>query len=319
MDNYILQLQTPKSKILSFDGLMPKFRKELIKVGNYIKDSTSQSFTVAQDTLNHWVKTFDLWLANGNKVSIPNSHNEAGNAVENQGWVTRLYVEGESLFGEMELRNPELALTSDVSIYVPEEAVDGNGIKYSWPITHIALTTCPVIPGLESFEKLELSKGDIKMDVLKTVSKKLGLSGEKATEANVLLALDALLVPVPNPAKEPAKVTVDDINPAVTKLVSENREIKLSGLVKAGLITPACKDVIVAKYVAPKAVALELSHKQDDGAFDFLYDILAKNDPVSLKEKTGVQSLELANRAVDKPNPIQADVNKRRATAGLTD
>ena len=316
MDNYILQLQTPKSKILSFDGLMPKFRKELIKVGNYIKDSTSQSFTVAQDTLNHWVKTFDLWLANGNKVSIPNSHNEAGNAVENQGWVTRLYVEGQSLFGEMELLNPELALTSDVSIYVPEEVVDGKGIKYSWPITHIALTTCPVIPGLESFEKLELSKGDAKMNVLKTVSTKLGLSGDKATEANVLLALDKLLVPAKIPAKE---VTATDINPAVTKLVSENREIKLSGLVKAGLITPACKDVIVAKYVEGKAVALELSQKQDDGAFDFLYDILAKNDPVALKEKTGVQSLELANTAANKPNPIQADVNKRRATAGLTD
>lgn len=313
MIEMILQLKTPPASSLGLsEGGLTRFKKELIKVGSYIKGSTQQSFTVAADTLTHWVKTFDLWLANGNKVAIPLAHDRAGDVATNQGWVTQLFIEGESLFGIMELKTPELALTSDVSIYVPLEVVDGKGIRYMQPITHIALCTDPVIPGLESFEKLSLSnKGDTNMKFLEKIYEKLGLSGEKATEANVLLALD-------KPTDKPVTSTPEP-NLAVAKLVSENREIKLSGLVKAGLITPACKDAITAKYVEPKVVALELSQKADNGAFDFLYDILAQNDPVSLREQTGVQSLELANTGVDKPNAIQVDIKKRRAAAGLKD
>lgn len=310
MDNIILQLRTgPASSIGLSESGLTRFRKELIKVGSYVKDSTKQSFTVARETLNHWVRTFDLWLANGNKVSVPMSHNQAGDVEANQGWVTGLAIEGDSLYGIMELKNPALALTSDVSIYVKKEVVDGKGIKYQVPITHVALCVDPIIPGLESFEKLELSLGDTNMEFLKNISKKLGLSSDTPSEADVIAALDAKLTPAIEP--EP--------NSAVAKLLSDNRELKLSGLVKAGLITPALKDVITAKYVEPKAVTLELSQAGDYGAFDFLYDVLANNKPVSLAEKTGVQSLELSNAGLAKPNAVQADVKKRREAAGLKD
>lgn len=311
-DNFVLQLSTsPATELgLSVSGLT-QFRKELIRVGSYVKNSTKQSFTVALETLNHWVKTFDLWLANGNKVSIPMAHDRAGDTESNQGWVTAMSVEGNSLYGVMELKDPALALTSDVSIYVPVEVVDGKGIKYKVPITHVALCVDPVIPGLESFEKLELSLGDTNMEFLKSIYKKLGLSGDKATEANAVEAIDKLM---------PQKVIEKpDANEAVAKLLSDNRALKLSGLLKAGLITPAVKDVIEAKYVDPKVCGLELSQDSFSDAFDFLYGVLAQNSPVSLKETTGVQSLELANKATDKPNAIAADTAKRRKAAGMKD
>lgn len=308
-DNYILQLRTaPASELgLSEKGLT-RFKKELIRIGDYVKDSTQQKFSVVKETLAHWVNTFDLWLANGNKVSIPLGHGTAGDADDNQGWVTSLSVEGNSLYGVMELKDPALALTSDVSIYVPVEAVDGKGIRYKVPITHVALCTDPVIPGLESFEKLELSYGDSNMEFMKTIYKALGLSGDKATEDGAVAAIDALIPKEEKPAK--------DLGP-LARLLSDNRALKLSGLLKAGLVTPALKEVIEAKYIKPEVCALELSQEKSNDAFDFLFDVLSKNTPVELGEQTPGQSLELANSQTDKANPVQADIKKRREAAGL--
>ncbi len=313
-NDLVLQLKTaPASELGLSQGGLTQFKKELIRVGDYIKDSTQQRFSVVKDTLNHWVRTFDLWLANGNKVSIPIGHEKAGDADRNQGWVTALSVEGDSLYGIMELKDPALALTSDVSIYVPVEVVDGQGIMYKAPITHIALCTDPVIPGLESFEKLELSYGDSNMDFMKKIYKALSLSGDKANEDG---AVDAIAALIPKPEDGPAK----DLGP-LASLMSDNRDLKLSGLLSAGLITPELKDVIEAKYVKPEACALELSQKNktNSDAFDFLFDVLSKNKPVELGEQTGVQSLELANTQTGKASPVETDVKKRRVAAGLKD
>jgi len=312
-NNLVLQLKTAPAESLGLsENGLTRFNKELIRVGSYVKDSTKQKFTVAIETLNHWVKTFDLWLANGNKVSIPLSHETAGDASDNQGWVTSLSVEGNSLFGIMELKDPKLALTSDVSIYVPVAVIDGKGIEYKAPITHVALCTDPVIPGLESFEKLELSKGVTNMDFLKKLCKTLGLSGDKATEDGVSAALDSLL---PAGKKEES---AKDLNPLAV-LMSDNRALKLNGLLEAGRITPDIKDLIEARYVVQKACVLELSQKDGSDGFNFLFDVLSKNKPAELGEKTGVQSLELSNSQTGKADPLEADVKKRRVAAGLKD
>ena len=317
-NDLILQLKTVPAKALGLsDTGLTKFRKQLIKVGSYVKDSTKQEFTVALDTLNHWVKTFDLWLSNGNKVSVPLTHAVAGSGADNQGWVTELSVEGDSLFGVIELKDPALALTSDVSIYVPAKAVDGKGIEYIAPITHVALCTDPVIPGLESFEKLELSLGDSNMDFLKSICKKLGLSGDKATEAGAVEAITALKTP--NPGKPDLTLSNKDGGDALSKLLSDNRAMKLDRLLKAGLISPAMKETVEAKYVDAEVCALELSQENFSDAFDFLYEVLVGNKPTGLEEVTGLQSLELANTSTGKKNVVAADVDKRRAVAGMKD
>ena len=305
----ILQLQTfPAVSVGMSNSGLTQFRKEVIKIGKYIHPATKKAFEITVDTLNHWVSTFNRWIGNGNKVPIPLGHSKVNNPEANAGWVTGLAVDGDSLVGIMELSDPKLALTTDVSICVEPEIVDGKGVKYSNIISHIALCTDPVIVGLEKFTKLSLSKGETNMDFLKKIAEALGIKEKEPTEELVLSAVAEKI----KPPQEKEELSQNVTDPLV-KLVSENRALKLSNLVKAGLITPAVKDVISAKYVEHKVLALSMGNKQDDG-FDTLYDVLVQNKPNTLlAEQSNVQSLELSNLSAGGEKDL--DMEQRRETA----
>ena len=301
---HILCLQTDPAVRMEFGEGLARFKKELIKVGNYIKESTGQKIDVALDTLKHWVREFDRWTAAGNRLPIPLGHERANQPEANRGWVTSMFIEGNSLYGILELSDESLAKTTDVSICVNPELTDGKGIKYNNVISHVALTTQPVVGGLSGFQTLSLSlTGENTMEFLKKLAEKLGL--KDATEDAVMLALDKKIVP---PQED------NDSNPLVM-LFSENRVNKLNTLVKGGIITPAVKDAIIAKYVTPESIALELNNGVKDD-FDFICKILMENRPVKLEAISGVQSLELSNPGV-KESPMRKVVNKKRADAGL--
>ncbi|KKN57519.1 hypothetical protein LCGC14_0561360 [marine sediment metagenome] len=305
----VLELQTfPASHV----GLN-KYRKEILRVGHYIKDSTGQEFDITRKTLEHLIETFGVWVGNGNKVSVPLGHERAGLPEANKGWVESLFREGDSLFAIMELSDPELALTTDVSVCIVSEFVDGKGIKYKNVLTHVALTTSPVVGGLDNFMKLSLSIGETSMDFLKKLAEKLGLAKDtEPTEDAIIMALEA--------HKKVEKVvtkSAEVIDPLV-KLVSEGRALKLAQLVKAGLLTPAVKEVIETKFVKIDVVALSLANKVDDG-FDILCEILVSNRPAKLGEVTGIQSVELANKGLETPNAMELSVAKARKEAGLKD
>lgn len=309
-NNYIFSLQTfPAVGVGMSNSGLTQFRKEVIKVGKYIHPATKKAFEVTVDLLNHWVATFNRWVGAGNAVPIPLGHSKVNNPEANAGWVTGLAVENDSLFGIMELSDPKLSLTTDVSLCVDGEVMDGRGNKYTNIITHIALCTDPVIAGLGKFMKLSLSKGETNMEFLKKIAKALGVKGDEPTEELVLSALAEKV----KPPQEKQEWPQTDVTDPLVKLVSENRSIKLSNLVKAGLITPAVKDVIAAKYVEPKVLALSMEKQADDG-FDVLYDVLKQNHPNALlAEKSGVQSLQLSNQSAKKSeNP---DLEQRRESA----
>ena len=318
MQNMTLQLATAPA-VKEFDKTttphMYRYRKELIKVGNYVKDSADLAFSVTRKTLEHWRDTFQQWRLNGNKVPIPLGHAAADSPEKNVGWVVGMQLDGDSLYGIMELIDPTLALTTDVSIFVPAQQVDGRGQRFVQPIVHVALCTNPVIPGLKGFEQLSLSlsQGDMKMTLKETLCKSLGVKADLSDDA-IMLALEA--VKQKTPVKE-KKLSQGGVSDPLVKLVAENRGIKVSALVTAGLLTPAAKTAIEEQYMKPEALTLSLSGGWDDG-FDFLVKVLSENKPVGLGEKTGAQLLELANtRARDETNPVTADVDRRREAAGL--
>lgn len=312
-NSMILQLQTLQAVSVGFGNSgLTQFRKEVIKVGKYVHPATKKVFEVTIDLLNHWVSTFNRWIGAGNQVPIPLGHSKVNNPESNAGWVTALAVEEDSLFGIMELSDPKLSLTTDVSLCVDGEVTDGKGNKYTNIITHIALCTDPVIAGLGKFMKLSLSKGETDMKFLKKIAEALGIKDKEPTEELVLSALKEKVEPM-----EKKQELSQEVTDPVVKLVSENRAIKLANLVKAGLITPAIKDVITAQYVETKALALSMASKQEDG-FDLLYKVLAENKSTTLlDEQTGVQSLELANQSTNQPNVMKKEVDKRREAAGL--
>lgn len=314
MNNLILQLRTapPICMGQAVAGLT-RYRKELISTGHYEKASTGQSFDVTLQMIDDMVSEFKRWTAAGNKVPIPLGHDSIDNAAMNRGWVTDMWREGNSLYGIMELSDPELAKTSDVSIAVSAEVIDGKGLKYRNMVSHVALCTDPVVGGLKGFEVLSLSlKGENKMNLLTKLAAWVGIKKENPTEDEVMLALEAKV----KPPQVVAKVDDGFVDP-VARLMGENREMRLSGLVKAGIITPAVKDLIAARYVDAKAVALELSRKEVACGFDLLYNVLVQNRPVKLDEITGAQTMELSNLSAAKSNPMKADVNRRRRKEGL--
>lgn len=320
-ENIILQLQTFPACDVTKDlthkriySSMPQYRKELIKTGSYKHPSTGVSFEVTPELLAHWVTTFNRYLENGSRVPVPIGHERDDNAAANAGWVTDIFVEEDSLFGIMELVDPNLALITDVSICIEAEVEDGLGNKYESAITHVALTTHPVIVGLEGFKKLSLSlsEGKTSMDFLKKLATKLGIKDAEPTEDAVMLALETKKLDVPAVPVVVLPIVIDPL----AKLVSDNRAMKLSQLIKAGLITPAVSTLLTEKYVKAEAVALELSKDADDG-FDTLYNVLVQNRPVKLDEVTGVQSLELANQSAVQPNAMNKEIAKRRTAVGL--
>lgn len=295
MQNLTLQLQTKPAETVKLPGKgrqkLTRYKKELIKIGDYIKASTDMTFSVTADTLKHWDTTFHEWIGNGLKVPIPLGHSGADNPEKNRGWVEDMFIEGDSLFGILKLSDPDLALTTDVSIFCPIKYTDGKGNTYNQPIAHVALCTDPVIPGLEGFEQLSLSLGEQKMSLEDKV-----LDEEKAVAK----------------VEEPVAVELSQVaGPQIVKLVSENRAIKIANLVTAGVITPAIKTAIYDKLIAPEVLSLSLSNEHDDG-FDFLVQILTENKTVSLGEKTTAQSLELSNtRSQVEANPIKDDIDRR--------
>jgi len=307
MNKMVLQLATMPACSAGLIG----FRKEVLKVGHYVKESTNQAFDITVEFLDSLVATFDRWIAGGNKCPVPLGHERVHLPEFNRGWVKSLFREDNSLYGILELSDPELALTTDVSVCVEGEVTDGKGIKYENVLTHIALTCEPVVGQLQNFMKLSLSNGETNMEFLTKLATKLGI--KNAEEEAILLALETK-----TKDKVEASNSVETKIDPLVKLVSENRAMKLSNLVKAGLITPAVKDVIAARYVEPKVLALSMQDKADDG-FDLLQDILVQNRRVDLDETTGVQSLELSNPAAAQPNAIQKDIARRRELVGLKD
>ncbi len=158
---------------LRMEGGQPvrRFTKELIRCGQFVKQSDALQFEVTPALLDHWVKTSSAYLSAGNKIPVPATHTD--NPEANRGWVVDVFAEGRSLFGTIDLvgEGIKLAGTCDVSIYSPPELVDGAGNRYVRPIVHVALCTDPVVPGLGGFVPIETSRGStretVKVPVLK--------------------------------------------------------------------------------------------------------------------------------------------------------
>ena len=311
------------------------FRKEVIRVGSYVKDDEGLEFEVTPKLLQHWVDTFKHMKANGVDVPIPAGHNNDPD--KNHGYVRDIFIEGESLINVIELigeGSVDLAKRNHVSVFVPPEFVDGKGNKYQRPIMHVALTPTPVIPGLGGWESVAASltlKGTsmnwkdlqeglgIKEELTDDTASKLLLAhfGTQKKERDELqLALDELKKDPPKkkeaePKVEP-KVELSKPDPMLIQLSSENRLMKLNALVEAARITPAVRDKLKDQYASEKSLTLSLSRGGDN--FDDLMGALAENDPVELSEKSGPQTMALSMVGDGKTNPLVEDA-KRRAEA----
>lgn len=313
------------------------FRKEVIKVGHWIKDADDIEFNVTPEILHHWEETFGLFLANGIKVPIPTSHF----GTENKGYVRGLVIEGDSLFSVVEIFGEDadvIAATNDVSIFSPPEWVDGAGNIYNYPILHIALTPYPVIPGLKGFEAIAasiLTYKEIKKMDWKKVQEALGIA-EELNEDNA----EELILSMAKANDEAAK-ELKELQKKVTKLESEKQALVLSqdgkkpepyviklaaesvtgkfdGLVQSQKISPVVRDKLVSVFIGDDLGALTLSLSQGNTSIcDGVVEALKENDVVKLGEQTKAQSLTLEDptKSGSKESPVVADARARAEAA----
>lgn len=331
-------LQCSKSQTLSISAnqkspsgaFTGKYRKELIRKGEYHKSSNNQDFEITPLHLTHWVDTYKEMTKNGIKIPVPSTHEKAGNPDYNNGWITDMFVDGDSLIGICELTAPteaeldKLAKVSDVSINSPEQFVDSKTQQvYKMPIDHVALCTDPVIQGLDSFFKIAASKGKDNMLDFGKLKTALKLSADiteeniadvlaKHIQASCDLAVAEFKKTIPNPPASPT-----DLTPVMLSLSRENRQLKLDQLVENAKITPAVSKALGEMFTSDNA--LQLSNKVGTfNDFNSLCDILAKNNPIELREKSGPQGLELSkddgkNTAFDNPLTRNADARAKAA------
>lgn len=291
-----------------------KFRKEIIRIGEYEKDSVK--FEVTALSLDNWVKQFRRMKRNGVKIPVPSVHDFEGDSDKNRGWVTDLFIEGESLFMVCDLIGEDSLLAAeraDVSLYSPPEFVDGKGNNYERPIVHVAMTTHPVIPGMSKFVPLVASLEN-KMDLSKLgKALKLDLTKEKA-EDQIVAAFTAIGAELKKAKEKPTeKPTKPAPDATLLSLAADNRTMKLSQLVAAGKITPAVSDKLTTIYIGEEKAALILCLQENrHSEFDALILALSENDPVQLKETTMGQVLNSPLKT--KVNPLIADAEARAKT-----
>lgn len=303
-----------------------RFRKSVMRIGKFVKDSEGLEFEVTASTLANWANQFRRMKSNGVKVPIPNMHANDGNADQNRGYVDDLFVDGDELVMLCNMIGEDAiaaAARSDVSIKSPSHLVDGEGHEYIRPIVHIALCTDPVISGLGDFVPIAASQKKAAekesemtwTEVQKALGSKETVTDENASEliCSRLADLDKQISDLEgtlNMAKNaPDKKLKDDekgededkrklsSDPLVVNLVCEARGLKLQRLVDNGKMIPAQLKALT-RYTDPKLVTLELQSGGRIDEFDKLLEVMDMREPVVLGEHTGQQVLELA-RSID--------------------
>lgn len=322
-----------------------RFRKELIRTGSYCT-ADDVRFEVDGEALDNWVAEFSRMKSVGVKVPVPTSHTTDPEA--NRGWVVDMFREGDSLFGVIDLVGEDaikMAGRSDVSLYSPAHLDDGKGNTYKWPITHVALCTDPVIPGLDGFVPLAASLGKTPVNVpvftaykettvavkFKLIQKALGIK-EPLTEANADEAIIASFSGVTDRVgtlMDEAKVLKADlakakvgevkpkeVDPELLRLSRKDRVRELDSLVSGGRITPAVREKLYALLVGKDDGALSLSLSSGTSLLhEGIIEALTHNDPVILGEKTGGQVLALSGGPGTDDKPLDQKIKDEMAAA----
>lgn len=292
------------------DGL--RYRKEVIYEGRWGTRKKGY-FTVDEKLIDHWVVQASTMLEMGFKINLPVEHTTDPEANRGRvlGFEKGVNKKGKkSLYSIIEFANEDaakLALTSDVSIYSPETYEMGNGYIALRPITHIALTDYPLVPGLEEFETISASTTEESMTLLELATA-LGLTPEEgADDAAVSELIVSAFKDLKAAAEKPAPKNEDPaVQASLLDLVKKSRKLQIDGLVSQMKLTPAEAKDWVASYT-PK----DFAASQTDG-FDMAFSLAEKRAPYAdLSKGTGSQT---PPRDPSK-NPVLVDAQKRADAA----
>lgn len=295
------------------DGLT--WEKELIYVGEFTKGDVI--FNVTESLIDNWVKESVAMAEHGFKIKLPVEH--TFDPERNRGHVLSLIKKRDSkgrigLFGRLEFLTKDdakLARSTDVSVYSPPSYQMGNGYTANRPITHVALTDYPVVPGLDPFETLAASLYEVMKMSMKDLAEKLGMTvpaevTDEAAIAELIMAemqklkdaVDAATASASNTNTESQKA----IEASMKSMMLELRSAKIESLVAACKITPAEASSWKKAY-ATGALSLSVN----DG-FDTAFSLAQQRSAFTAPgEKTGQQASLDPNK-----NPLLKDAQRRK-------
>lgn len=158
---------------------MAKFVKPVVKAGKYVVSTPNggrAEATLTVDRMAKWVDAFNRLKAKGYRTPAPFDHlleaspfrvGQAMNvpADKNGGFWNRLWLDGETLMGELESpgkasdhNSPASKVGTTVketSVYAVPKWKDGTGEEYEEVLSHIALVVNPIEPGQANFQPVE--------------------------------------------------------------------------------------------------------------------------------------------------------------------
>lgn len=343
MDGWLLSQDSktffmPISAATTVEGVpRQRMAKEIIKKGQFHKQSTGQNFKVDDELLDNWVTQFKSMKEHGIEVPIPNMHKNAGNPKENMGYVTELVRSGDSLYMTCDIigeKAIEAAAKSDVSIHaIPKISITGK--SFDRPIQNVAMCTDPVVNGLGGFFPIaasyEKENGTMTPEQRAEIVKTLGITEEVTDENFSGLCLSAIAtrdksaidkLAIAEAAQKAVeqklveiKASSSDEKPkpdaTVVDLAKDNIGLMLSGLVKDSKITPAVKDKLAAEFATEEGISLSITTGTLPRVKNLLM-ILGTNNPVELaKSHSGPQAVLSKGNLDADDNELEADAEAR--------
>lgn len=327
---------------LSEDTLL--FEKEHAYVGKFQKGDEPE-FELTEEAIRHFAKESQRYIDNGNQCNLPVEHttDPEKNRGKNLKWYPKTDSKGRlGLFSLVEFRDAEaakLAKTAQTSIFCPPKHKDGAKNVYVRAVRHTALTDYPVLPGLDNFTPIAASlvepvepvkppKKEERTMPIKSLAANIGLQlsedvlkDEELTLSEVEKTIKGLQSQVlelseykkKNPPVTPPADPVR-VSKAQVDMLRENRELKLSQLVKDGKILTCVAEKMKSTFCGELSLSLCLSEDKEDN-FNAIIDALRDNDPIKLSEHTGPQSRDMSKLLDTAINPMIANAKKRAAAA----
>lgn len=281
--------------------------KEILRVGHYVHPSAGWEADITVAKLDQYATAFREMRKNGIDVEVTVDH--SGSARDVIGYITDMWVEGESLMAAHDLIGEDsFALVETVhntSVEIRGEFVDGKGTKYGEAIVANSIVQAPVMPGqaqapFRIAASLEAARAFARKHSIpllepetKTMDPILALiqqiTGAKdVTEANgeqLLKDWWSTAKPRLERKDEPIKASLD---PEVLEDRAESTGERIDGLVKAGKLTAAAAKDLSTALIGDRgnrnAMALSRGASGEAPLARAVVDALAKNEPKALAE-----------------------------------
>ena len=181
------------------------YEKEALPVGEFAKWTNGdevQDISIKRGYLDRLVRDFKRFKQVGIRVPLFKTHREDPD--NDRGTVEDLVIKPnskgvESLHLRVKFNTKQardLGIHNDVSVMCPPKFIDTKKQVYEFPLRHVALTSVPVLPGLDPFTPIILSfdtpsglmlaketkSKETKMDILDKILEAMGLTAEEGAD-----------------------------------------------------------------------------------------------------------------------------------------